>query len=212
MTRPQKMSFGARAGFTLIEMIAVLLILSILVGVFLVNIAGTQELVEVQLMRTQLEQISLAASEYEVEEGDYPPSHFDERTGPAPNPINLGIERMLIALWSDGLEGCGLSPDDLDNLDGDRSANRLSDLPTSDLFELLDAWGNPIAYFHHTDYEREDVYQTFDTLTGEREEEKVRALKNPKTKLFFEHRKFQLISAGPDGLFMTEDDITNFKR
>lgn len=202
----------SRSGFTLIEMIAVLLILSILAGVFLMNIGTTQEIVEVRLARTQLEQIAVAAAEYEIEEGDYPPSNFDTDTGPAPNAINVGIERMVVALWTDGLEGCGISPDDLDNLDGDRTAKRLSDLPTTDMFELLDAWGNPIAYFHHTDYEREDIYQTFDTLTGEREDTKVRALKNKKTQLYFEHRKFQLISAGPDGLFNTEDDITNFKR
>ena len=203
---------NSRSGFTLIEMIAVLLILSILAGVFMMNIGTTQEIVEIRIVRTQLEQIAVAAAEYEVEEGDYPPSNFDLETGPAPNVINVGIERMIVALWADGLEGCGLSPDELDNLDGDRTAKRLSDLPTTDMFELLDAWGNPIAYFHHTDYEREDIYQTFDSLTGERVDTKVRALKNKKTQLYFEHRKFQLISAGPDGLFKTEDDITNFKR
>ncbi|MFT5284659.1 MAG: prepilin-type N-terminal cleavage/methylation domain-containing protein [Planctomycetota bacterium] len=210
--RPAASLVSKRAGFTLIEMIAVLLILTVLVGIFVSQIGGAQELVESKIARAQLEQIAVAAAEYEVEEGDYPASHFDQNMGAAPNAINLGIERLVLALWSDGFDGCGLSPDDLDNLDGDRSAKALSDLPTSDLFEMVDPWGNPIAYFHHTDYEREDLYQTFDALTGERVDGKVRALRNSKTKLFFEHRRFQLISAGPDGLFATEDDIANFNR
>ena len=112
---------------------------------------------------------------------------------------------------ADGTGGHRLSADELQHTDGERSAKSLTDLPVRDLFELVDAWGNPIAYFHHADYGRVDVYETFDPLTGERIESNVQAIVNPKLRRPYENRRFQLISAGPDGVFGTEDDIANFR-
>ena len=43
------------------------------------------------------------------------------------------------------------------------------------------------------------------------EESSVHALKNPVTGQYFQNDKFQLISAGSDGYFGTEDDIANFE-
>jgi prepilin-type N-terminal cleavage/methylation domain-containing protein len=201
-----------RSAFTLIELGAVLAILSIL-AVFLATQIGTaDEVVQAKLVRAQLEEISAALAHYENEQGDFPPSSFGGAVGAAPNAANTGSERLVLALWSDGLDGCGISPDDLQNVDGDETTAQVSELPTRDLFELADAWGNPIAYFHHTDYGRTDVYQTIDPGTGERIEGRVTAGVNPKTKLFYEHRRFQLLSAGSDGLFGTEDDLGNFKK
>ena len=200
-----------RAGFTLIEMIAVLGIMAILAAVLVTQIGGAREAVEIKLARTLLAEIDLAASDYEVDEGDYPPSSFEGRSGAVPNAINLGGECLVVALWSDGREGAGLSADELENSDADQSARALTDIPTRDLFELVDPWGNPIAYFHHTDYGRADVYHTIDPNTGERLETRATALKSSKLKRFFEHRRFQLLSAGPDGAFGTEDDIANFR-
>ena len=101
---------------------------------------------------------------------------------------------------------------DLSNTDGDRTAKRLKGFESQELFEVCDAWGNPIAYLHHREYERADVYLSFDGETGEETEGPVRARRNVKTKRFHEPRDFQLISAGVDGSFGTEDDITNFKQ
>lgn len=200
-----------RAGFTLIEMIAVLAILAILAAVLVTQIGSAQEAVEVKLTRTQLQQIGLAVSDFEVDEGDFPHSSFGDEVGAAPNALNVGVERLVVALWSDGHDGHGLSADELENVDGDTSAKSLTSFGTRDLFELVDAWGNPIAYFHHGDYGRVDVYQTFDAVTGERLETEVTALRNPKLQRFYHHRGFQLLSAGPDGAFGTEDDLANFR-
>ena len=198
-------------GFTLIEMIAVLAIMAILAAVLVTQISGAQEVVEVKLARVMLEQVDLAASDYEVDVGDYPASAFDSATGAAPNSANLGGERLVVALWSDGHEGRGLSDGDLANSDGDQSAKALTDIPTRDLFELTDPWGNSIAYFHHTDYGRADVYYTSDPVTGEPRESMAVARKSAKLNRFHEHRRFQLLCAGPDGVFGTDDDIANFK-
>ena len=203
-----------RAGFTLLELLAVLAILSIL-AVFVVTQIGTaEEIVQEKLVRAQLEQIDLAIAHYEAEEGDWPPSSFDldagAAAGEAPNAVNAGCERLVLALWSGGLEGCGLSADELANTDGDRTSRPLGDLPTKDLLELVDAWGNPIAYFHHVDYGTEALYRVVDATTGEAREVRVAARRNDATGLPFAHRRFQLISAGADGVFGSEDDLTNF--
>lgn len=199
-----------RAGFTLIELMAVLAILAILGAVLVTQIGSARESVEVQLTRTRLQEIRLAASDYEVDQGDYPRSRMTKEQGSPPNALNIGVECLVLALWSDGREGSGLRADELDNTDGDRSAKSLSDLPVRDLFELVDPWGNPIAYFHHADYGREDVYSTFDPDTGELLESTARALRNSKLGRYYEHRRFQLLSAGPDGRFGTEDDLASF--
>jgi prepilin-type N-terminal cleavage/methylation domain-containing protein len=200
----------AAAGFTLIEMLAVLAIIAILTAVLVTQIGGARDAVEVRLARVLLQQIDLAVADYEVDHGDWPASSFAGE-GAVPNAINLGGERLVVALWSDGREGAGLSADELGNTDGDQSASALTDIPTRDLFELADPWGNPVAYFHHSDYGRADVYHTFDPVTGERRETQVTALKNPKLGRFYEHRRFQLLCAGADGAFGTDDDIANFK-
>ncbi len=203
---------SGRLAFTLIELVAVLAILSILAVFLATQIGSAEEVVQVKLARAQLEEISAALAHYESVQGDYPPSSFGGAAGQPPNGVNVGSERLVLALWSDGMDGCGLSPDDLYNVDGDETLLQVSELPTRELFELADAWGNPIAYFHHTDYGRSDTYQTVFPGTGERIESRVTAAVNPRTKLPFEHRRFQLLSAGPDGAFGTEDDLGNFRQ
>lgn len=200
-----------RRGFTLVELIAVLAILAILAVFLVTQIGSAEEVVQQKLCATRLRQVAAALAHYESETGDYPPSSFGGAAGEAPNAVNVGGERLVLALFSEGRDGCGLSPDELGNSDGDRSAAAASDLPTTELFELLDPWGNPIAYFHHTDYGRADVYRAVDPATGEEREAPVSARKNARTGLFYEHRRFQLLSAGPDGAFGTEDDIASFR-
>lgn len=202
---------AARDGFTLIEMIAVIAIMAILAAVLVTQIGGAQEAVEVKLARVLLQEIDLAASDYEVEVGDYPPSSFEAEIGPAPNNANLGAERLYVALWSDGHEGRGLAEDLLENSDGDSSSKPLTDVPTRELFEVTDPWGNPIAYFHHGDYGRVDVYYTFDPVTGEPRESEATARKSARLGRYHGHRRFQLLCAGPDGVFGTDDDVTNFE-
>jgi prepilin-type N-terminal cleavage/methylation domain-containing protein len=203
---------SSRAAFTLLELIAVLAILSILAAFLVTQLGTAEEVVQEKLQRAKLSEVALAISHYESEEGDFPLSSLAQSQGTLPNAINVGAELLVMALWSGGLDGCGLSTDALDNTDGDRFARPVGDLETRELFELVDAWGNPIAYFHHADYGREDVYTTFDAATGDPVESQVRAIRNAKTKLYHEHRGFQLVSAGSDGRFGTDDDITSFRR
>lgn len=197
------------AGFTLIEMLAVILILGILVTVLIVNMTDTVKVFEAEVTKTTMQTIGLAAAEFEHDQGDYPRSKFATELGTPPNDVNLGGECLYLALCAEKAPGFGRFQDKYSNSDEDQLVKRPTGFQVATLFELGDQWGNPMAYFHRSDYGREDVYVTVDE-NGERVESPVRAYMDKKTGYYYEALKFQLISAGADGEFGTQDDVTNF--
>lgn len=201
---------AARAGFTLIEIMAVILIIGILMWILLPRLLGTSEMAKVQLTRSFMNEVSAAISEYEGKFGDFPPSAWPESFGAAPNATNVGAEVLVQSLWSRDWGGAALAEDRFCNLDADDAKKPLSRLPATALFELKDAWDNPIAYIHRRDYEKQLAYVTRDNETGELVDTMLGASKNATTKAFQNMNKFQLLSAGPDGRFGTDDDIGNF--
>jgi len=203
---------GRRGGFTLIELLAVIVILSILAWFLVTNLGKTEEVALVKMVEGDLVKLKTMLVELENTEGDHPASRFSDALGAPPNATNLGAECLYLALCAEDAPGFGELDEDLINSDGDSLAHTPKGFRTRELFELRDRWDNPIAYFHNRDYGREDVYVTISNATGLSTETVVKAHKNPKTANWFEPRRFQLISAGPDGEFGTEDDITGFKR
>jgi prepilin-type N-terminal cleavage/methylation domain-containing protein len=198
-----------RAGFTLIEVLAVIVILGILMIVLLPRLTEMMRRSDTRITATNIQLMASAIKEYETRAGDYPPSQFLEKWGSAPNLTNMGSETLVIALWSEGVPDPGVSQELLGNSDGDETKKHLTTFGTNALFELKDNWGHPIAYFHHRDYGRTDTY-VLDSEAGEVEMQ-VKAQLDPLTKSYYEPHGFQLISAGEDGKFGTEDDVTNFK-
>jgi prepilin-type N-terminal cleavage/methylation domain-containing protein len=205
----------ARRGFTLIELLAVIVILSILAYFLVTNVFAARETVEIQATRATLAQVAAAIGEYADETGDWPPSDFPEAWGPAPGKVNLGGEALYLVLCAEGRPGEGRLDQDPSNTDGDATGVRIEGHQSLQVFELADAWGNPIAYFHHRDYDRKDVYVTFDEDAGGDTESVVQARRNDKTGRWQAPRGFQLISAGPNGRFDVpgseeDDDVTYF--
>lgn len=210
LARNDRRPEASRSGFTLIELLAVLLILSILFAFLVTNVFSAGERVRTGNTRAFLSQISAAVASYENDKGDYPPSQHPAQGDRGNNKTNMGIEELVISLFPPGGGGADLPDDRFVNTDLDSSRASQTDFPESDLFELRDDWDNPIAYLHSRDYESGPTYVTFDPETGELLEGRVLARKNPTTGAFHNRRSFQLLSAGPDGVFGTEDDIGNF--
>lgn len=211
MTPPNERARGID-GFTLIELLAVIVIIGILMIVLLPQLSGMKEHAHERATGVWIASIASAISEYENKVGDYPPSQFQEKWGSAPNLTNLGAETLYVSLWSSDWGGTNLQEDKFSNTDNDELKKSVTRFPANTLFELKDDWNNPIAYFHHRDYGRTDSYAVTDPATDEPAEAQVKARLNPLTKTYFESTKFQLISAGLDGKFGTDDDITNFRR
>jgi len=194
---------GKQAGFTLVEILAVLLILSILMGFLVVSLFNVKDSSNEQLTRARISTIAAAIGTYEGATGDYPPSSLDDGLAGSGSELNQGIEALVLTLWAQPHDGAGLSDDLLENTDGDTSKGE-------QLFELVDMWDNPLAYFHRSDFGEQHAYLTFDNETGEELETLVEARKHPKTGRWANRRSFQLISAGSDGVFGTLDDLANF--
>ena len=205
-----------RAAFTLVELLAVIMVLGILMVVLVTQLTGSEDAVKRGATKTFLGQLGNAIEEYSNEVGDYPPSGLSEDLGSPPNLLNLGAEGLYLTLCAEGTVSFGDFDDRLENSDRDALPRRPKGFETSDLFEISDEWGNPIAYFHSRDYDRRDIYVTFDPNTGEELESPVLPQKNPQTKRWYNPQGFQLISAGPDGRFGPDengevDDVYNWR-
>lgn len=198
-------------GFTLLELLAVILIIGILSAALFVAVQGAHESVEASATRMKIKTTRAALDSYQNEEGDFPASAFASEG--SNNGLNVGVEAMVVSLWSNGREAGGLlSADDLVNTDADFSTRQLTDFGTKALLEVSDEWGNPLGYLHRRDYRRVDSYLTLDGATGELVATGFAARRNEDIGRYVDARKFQLVSAGPDGRFGTEDDIDGTSR
>jgi prepilin-type N-terminal cleavage/methylation domain-containing protein len=204
-----------REGFTLIELLAVLLILSILVTALLIGMGDALRGAKRETTKQRLSELGGVITQYQNDNGACPPSSFRPDQEVSNDGTNVGIEALVVALFSKKYEAGGLLKDVRDklvNLDGDSSPRQLTDFETRALLEIPDEWGNPIAYIERTDYALQNRrYLTVDTETGETAESTPVAYKNAQTGQYYAPLSFQLISAGPDGRFGTEDDITPFE-
>ncbi len=198
-----------RAGFTLIEIIAVVAIIAILIVILVPRFLGAEDSVRAGRTRTFLEELKAQIDDIELDRGDWPRS-TPEPAMDMPNKLNLGSELMVIALYAPGRPDPGLPEERLSNTDGDTARKSLTALPLATLYELADDWGNPIAYIHRADYDQVFEYQTIGADDSSYPQS-VRAKKNPVTDDYYNRVGYQLLSAGPDREFGTEDDIANYK-
>ncbi len=196
---------SARAGFTLLELMVVLVIISILAGAFIVTGGKMFQDSARKETAVRLTQLAAMVEQFAQIEGDYPDDRLPRSL--ASNSLNVGSEALVLALFAPGYTGSKPSQAWLANTDEDSSQKKLTTFATTDLFEIVDVWGNPIFYRESLHYDSGDTL-----LAGPDElfeEQLVDARRNEITGDWAQPNGFQIISAGLDGFFGTDDDLTH---
>lgn len=209
-------------GFTLIEILVVITIIAGLMAMGFALFGGA--ITQREKLQTQTRRDTIAAALEQLKSpqilGEYPPADIRQLRGLKgadvakdvgfPNDTNLGIESVYVAIM---LQGHGvfladMEDDWLANLDDDNMAVNVTKSESPALYEFVDAWGNPFAYFSPRELKNHKEVSKY-ILAGGAEVE-VKPWMSEKTKLPVNQGKYQLFSAGPDGVFNTEDDIGNW--
>jgi prepilin-type N-terminal cleavage/methylation domain-containing protein len=186
---------GRSKGFTLIELLAVIAIIAILAGMLLAAIAkvigNTHKTATIALIQG----LELACSSYSTDWGAFPPDNLkDGSTVPTPEQANNSLFRALttVVSWAGAPAR------------GDDYAFDPRDLDTGDILNrdslIVDSWGRPIMYDNNAS-EGSDFRSSHDA--------KVDEFDSPHTDC---RSDVDFVSAGPDGEFGTDDDISNAKR
>ncbi len=207
------MTRSRQQGFTLIELLVVMAIISVLAGLGVTAAVYMSRRGPKTACETYVATLSAALEAYKSNQGAYPPTSLADfpGVGNLTNQENLGIESVVVCMNSkkySGSFGFGeQAGGKLENFDSDYMQVPITHFESKDLFEIVDPWGTPYAYINAHDYANWEAVGRITGFDG-----KVQPWKNPKTKIPYRFDSFQLISAGPDHLFNTEDDITNFDR
>lgn len=199
-----------RRGFTLVELLVVITILALLLGMAALNFSKFLGQGDLASTKTRLEGLASQLAAYKTRVGDYPSSRLADHGVKAGDDMNEGIEALVVALKHKDYSGDGPDEAWLENRDADQGDPNVTQFANADLFEVVDAWGNPFVYIRYDDYDREQHYEFEDQSTMALEDVAVKAARSEKTGSFHDARSYQLISAGGDGVFGTEDDVASW--
>lgn len=199
-------------GFTLIELLVVIAILGLLVVAFVPDLLSAGEAGKSTETEVRIQALHNALESYARETGHYPPDDLQDPARKldvkADNGVNTGIESLVFFL---GQKRAGnvLAENEpwLANTDKDDHGAAIPRLNRSDRVEVVDAWRTPLAYFSafNGGMERSQRIRMPEEFGGE--DLTARALTG-EGGAPLGGRKFQLLSAGPDGVFNTDDDIS----
>ncbi len=208
-------------GFTLIEILVVITIIAALMGLVVLLIPKAGKVKRIAETKQRLQAIVSGLQQLRSPRllGAYPSARIDRLRGlknedlgkviGAVNPTNQGIEAVYVMLMLRGHAvrfevGKGW----LANTDGDRMNGNPTQSERNELFEVVDAWGSPFAYFSAREYR--DYQEVSAYVMADGEEVAVKPQINEQTGLPYNRGTFQLFSAGPDQEFGTDDDIANW--
>jgi prepilin-type N-terminal cleavage/methylation domain-containing protein len=199
-------------GFTLIELLVVITIIGLLTVALLPQINKVMGQGDSAATQARIELLRAMIEKYNNREGEYPPSDFAKALKGVKvkaDPTNMGIECLLIHLHQKSL-GANFSledkPDWLKNTDADDNGAEIPTLRTTKKLEVVDAWHNPLVYFRADSYRKpQEVMFGDEEGAGAGSIAAVSAMKDDRG--YLASQKYQLISAGEDGEFGTDDDV-----
>jgi len=192
-----------RSGFTLIELIVVVAIISILMGLVVTSVGRIRQSAHVAATKALMEGVSSGLNRFYTEFGAYPPSTVDE-LGDASETDKYSLCKYLCTTDRSVVEKL------LNIKPTGRSMERFLDPPpeyvikeadTPDQWILVDAWGTPLVYVNCLQYTEGKKADPTSTYTGDDK------CHNPTS--------FDLYSCGPDKQKDPDplepvDDITNW--
>jgi prepilin-type N-terminal cleavage/methylation domain-containing protein len=204
------------AGFTMMELLVVIGVLAVLAGLIFPAVSAARRKAASTSTKAMIERLKLAAESYSADFGDFPPSSLSS-VGVAGNGVNEGIESLIRCVTTRASQGPYLTDFDeklLSNTDGDslpKTDPVDSTIASKELFELADAWGNPLVYYHSRDYKGGAKLERYLLMNGERATCKPRP--SDKTKSFPNPTTFVIWSVGPDGVNEDGqgDDVCSWK-
>ncbi len=158
-------------GFTLVEMLVVIAIISTLMGLALASIQVARRFSDKKATAGDILLLVQAINNYQAQYGDYPPSSLSALKVKG-NGVNEGNECLVLCLSGRKKGGPfheAFKEDRLSNLDNDalsgkdfQAVKKALDLPqdVAQLYEYTDLWGNPFVYIHNRDYSAKKIQYT----------------------------------------------------
>jgi type II secretion system protein G len=134
---------GCRQGFTLVEMLVVIAIITVLAGLVLAGVTAARRHSKEKATEATISRLGLAISRYEMDFGDFPDSGGMDGV--------VGCEKLLEALKSTAKSGPYIETNEF----------KLSDFNRNGCMELADEWGRPFRYQHHKYYKSDPNRRTY---------------------------------------------------
>jgi prepilin-type N-terminal cleavage/methylation domain-containing protein len=204
-----------RAGFTLLEILIVIVIVGILSALLLIGVHAALVSSKESSTESMIKSITGALEGYRAVYGDYPPSSLDRFRAKLPNDTNNGIESLVACLSTKKSGGPFYKPPDeglYSNLDGDKADVNITQWYFGDnqLRELIDFFGQSLYYIHHSDFDKPKPNQIRMVISRGEKPVEVKPQKSASTNTWANHGKYQLLGPGRDGKFGTEDDVKGY--
>lgn len=205
------------AGFTLIELLIVIAILGVLAAAFLPDLLGAGESAKISATMARMQRLATGCETFARKHGVFPPDDLQPFEAgqkvqfKADNGQNTGIESLVAFLSQSRADGADLSDLGsryLTNTDGDQHHDSLPLLGRKDRVEVADDWGTPLAYWCKTSTQGGFAKAQTIAVPGDPPELLTASPRKGPEGVVLGFQKFQFLSAGPDGVFGTEDDIS----